>query len=73
MTMLGTKYLIERDMLSNCIARISNGFYPPAVLNEARHHSHQIQKLLSQLEEMTTKKKDEVVAEDWWELEKRIR
>lgn len=73
MTMLGTKYLIERDMLSNCVARISSGFYPPTVLNEARFHSQQIQKLISHLEEMTTKKKDEVVASDWWDLEKRLK
>jgi len=73
MSMLGTRYLIERDMLSNCIARISNGFYPPTVLNEARFHTQQIQKLLTNLEEMTTKKKDEVVASDYWELEKRLR
>lgn len=73
MTMLGTRYLVERDLLSNCVARISNGFYPPTVLADARFHSQQIQKVLVTLEEMTTKKKDEVVATDWWELEKRIR
>lgn len=73
MTMLGTKYLVERDMLSNCISRISNGFYPPTVLSEARFHSQRIQNLLSQLEEISTKKKDEVIAADWWELEKRIK
>jgi len=70
MTMIGSKYLLERDMLSACVTRINNQFYPPSVLNEARYHAEQIQKLVSYMEEMTTKKKDEVVSYD--ELKKRI-
>jgi hypothetical protein len=73
MSMLGTKYLIERDMLSNCVSRISGGFCPPTVLNEARFHSRRIQSLITYLEEISSKKKDEVVATDWWDLEKRIK
>lgn len=47
-----TRFLIERDALSLAVSRIGNGFSPPSVLAEAKHHLNNIAALIKEFEVM---------------------
>lgn len=63
-----TRFLIERDCLSVAMTRLGNGFCPPSVLSEAKHHLTNIQNLVVQLEQMAPLPKNSVVARDYHHL-----
>lgn len=48
-----TKYLIQRDCLTASFTRLGNGFSPPSVLSDARHHLINIQTLLDKMEHVS--------------------
>ena len=60
-----TRYLIERDALSLAITKLGNGFSPPTVIAEAKHHLQNINRLMSQMEQMAVLPKDAIVARDY--------
>jgi hypothetical protein len=61
---------MEKDCLSAAMTRIGNGFTPPSVLSEARHHLTNINGLVAKMEEMATKPKEAIVAKDYRTLMK---
>ena len=51
-----TRYLIVRDQLTASMTRLGSGFMLPSVLSEAKNHLYEIQKLVTQLEEIAQHK-----------------
>ena len=49
-SMYHTKFLIERDSLSACFARMGSGFTTPNTLNEAKERIEKIKQLLEHME-----------------------
>jgi hypothetical protein len=68
---LTTRWLIERDALNNTMMKIGGGFHPPSVLADARQQLHNITKIVEQLEVIAPKPKEEIVAEDGFDLERK--
>jgi hypothetical protein len=65
--------MVERDMLNNTMLKIGCGFHPPTVLADARQHLSNITKIVSHMEELSKKPKDEIVANDYWDLKEKMR
>ena len=63
-----TRYLIERDALSVAFTRLGNGFCPPSVISEAKHHLSNITNLLQQMDSLKDVPKEQVVARDYKHL-----
>lgn len=45
-----TKFLLERDYLSACFARMGSGFTPPSTLAEAKERIEKIKQLVEHME-----------------------
>jgi hypothetical protein len=69
-SMCFTKYLIQRDCLTTSFTRMGSGFTPPTVIAEAKHYLTNIQTLVNQMEDLSKKPKDAIVAEDWHRFER---
>lgn len=69
--LLTTSWLIERDALNNTMMKIGGGFHPPTVLSDARQHLSNITKIVNHLENIVQKPKDEIVALDYWDLQRK--
>ena len=63
-----TRYLIERYALSAAFTRLGNGFCPPSVISEAKHHLSNITNLLQQMDSLKDVPKEQVVARDYKHL-----
>ena len=69
--LLTTSWLMERDALNNTMMKIGGGFHPPTVMADARQHLSNITKIVNHLESIVQKPKDEIVANDYWDLVKK--
>ena len=63
-----TRFLIEKDCLNAAMTRLGNGFSPPTVLSDAKIHLRNISRLVEQMEDLSKKPKDTVVAQDYRHL-----
>lgn len=70
--LLTTMWMRERDALDITMRRISGGFHPPSVMADARHQLTSISSIVKALDTMVEKPMDEVVAQDYWDLKKRV-
>lgn len=69
--LLTTSWMMERDALNNTMMKIGGGFHPPTVLADARQHLSNITKIVNHLEVIAKKPKDEIVAVDYWDLQRK--
>jgi len=70
--MLFTSFLIKRDLLCANMNRISCGFTPPSVINEAREQIRCLTILLDEMVKIKDAKWDDMVPYSREELEKRF-
>lgn len=63
-----SRFLVERDCLSAAFTRLGSGFTPPTVLANAKEHLTNINHLMVQMEDLSKRPKEEIVAKDYRHL-----